>query len=236
MENEDNIAPPTEDVASKQVTHLVKQAEDVANHTLSKLIRLSADNIYHESTCLVCKSPYRNEIESMYANHGADKYDKIKELCKTKSQIEISKDIVDNHIRHHSDAGIREIQKGEYITRLLQLSKARSSPLQILEESIAACQERLVGINSIVPNSAVSAAEVEKIKTDGTAKITTQLSKLIGQYNTMITQMQKTDEDLIKIPSKPFIDIFNAAAQKAQTKDEKTLIEDILKELVMLQM
>ena len=40
---------------------------------MSQVLNLSEGNIFHETTCLVCSSSYRDEAEKLYASSGSIK-------------------------------------------------------------------------------------------------------------------------------------------------------------------
>jgi len=108
----DSMSPPPS-VESSQETFYPSVPRDVEN-ILSQLVNLNNDNILHEPTCIICSSIYRKDIEDMW--FAIKKHEDVKEAFKDK--IELSNDVIDNHIRNHYDKGIKELQKIEYITNV----------------------------------------------------------------------------------------------------------------------
>lgn len=229
-----NMQSPTEDMLPPQMTSLITSCS--SDNILSKLININADSqIFHEPTCSICCSPHRKEIETQHEEMGkiGKDYKSIVKFAKSKG-INLSAATIVNHMEHHTNAGIREIQKVEYIDRINRLTTTHTSALQIIEDCIAALRERMLSINSIVPNSTASVTEIEKLKTEGTTKIIAQITALLKIYSDMLNKMKANSDNVISIPTEPFITIFNEAIAKAKNEDQREVINNLLQKLTTI--
>jgi hypothetical protein len=235
MTEEDiNSLPDDGEFAPPKMASIVKQANDVGNHALSQLINLSESKVFHEPTCPICNSAARTDLEIQWAKDSTN-IDAIIELAKTKSALKISKSVIHNHMRHHSDAGVRELQKIEYVDKLSRLSHSGQSTLQTINNSIAALNERIIAINSIVPNAEASESEIEKIKTDGTCKIIGQITSLMKLQAKIMEEIKDNVDETISLPSELFIGVFNDAMKNAKSDEQKEVIQNILQKLATIQ-
>jgi len=223
-EKEDSMTPPMDLQRVDEINGEVEMA-------LSQTINLSAEKTLHEPTCIICSSPYRDEIENKFIENKNHK-DVIK-LFKTRSDIPISNDVIDNHMRFHHDKGIKELQKIEYIGRLRRLNSVELTTLDRIKMGFSAIEERLMGINSITPSGDLSAAEVEKIKSSETTRLMTVFNQLLKLKASMLGEMKNSGE-LISLPRQAFVDIFNKAIVEAKNDGEKETLKKLLNELANL--
>jgi len=196
---------------------------------LAQLIDLNDQDIRHEPTCPICSSPDRKEYEDAFKVSQSEM--DVKKLYKDKTTKVISVDLIRNHMKQHYDKGGKEIQKREYINKLKRL--ATSSNLTTIDKigvGIAALFERMVGINSIVPDTETSIVEVERTKSAETVKITGALNNLL-KLQAMILGEMKDSGEVISIPRQAFVNIFNQALIEARTDDQKQVIRNILDKL-----
>lgn len=198
---------------------------------LSQLININADNILHEPTCMICSSPHRDEIEKKFVENK--NYDETIALFKSKSDLLISRDVIDNHQRFHFEKGIKELQKIEYIGRIKRLNSVELTTLDRIKLAFSAIQERLAGINSITPSADLSSAEVEKIKSDATAKLMMVFNQLCKLKATMLGEMRNSGE-LITLPRQSFVDVFHRAIAESKNDGEKELLKKLLNDLANL--
>jgi len=236
VENDDNsieasfeaidITPPQ----SKISTTSLSRKEEVEN-IYSKAINLSETQIYHEPTCLICSSPYRKELEQAFLVKKSN--NDVIQLFKEKSGAEIGEDVVVNHLEQHMKRGIREIQKVEYLHRLKRLNSPNITTLERIGSAYAIISERILGINSIVPNDEESAATIEKIKSSETARLVSSLTNLLKIQASILGEMKTTGE-LSYLPTKDFIEVFMDALRSAKTEREKELVTGLLDKLQSL--
>lgn len=186
------------------------------------------NNVIHEPTCLVCSSPCRKDIENMRLEGKPNS--EIINLCKTKTNIEISDDILANHMTHHMDKGVKELQKLEYIDRIRRYTGTDFTTLDSIKLGIAAIYERLFNLNAIVPNGDTTAVEIEKIKSSETARLMSTLNNLLKLKAGILGEM-KDNGEVISIPTKSFIDVFNQAIAEANNDKERSIIKTILSKL-----
>jgi len=225
----DNMIPIT--------SQLVNTSTDVQK-VFNQLINLS-ENVLHEPTCIICSSPYRNEIEQIWSNdkdedNSASNIADVKAFIKQKLNITVSKDIIINHMMYHFNSGVREIQKMEYADRLhRQLSTAKLTSLDRIEICFAALNERLMGINSIIPSKRYSPADIEKIKSSEVNKLMTSYNTLLKSYMVLTGEMQKSGE-FIMIPQRAFIEFITESLAEAKDDNEKQIINKLLDKMKSL--
>ena len=85
---EDSMSPPP-DVEASQEGFYPTAPSDVEN-VLGQLVNLNDENILHESTCLICSSPYRKDIEDMWLaikKHDDVEEDRIELLAEVKKHL-----------------------------------------------------------------------------------------------------------------------------------------------------
>lgn len=199
---------------------------------LNQLVNLNEQSIMHEPTCIICNSPHRSEVEKEWLSSNKD-YAKVKALFCSKSNLKVSDDIIENHMSHHFNKGVRELQKTEYVNRIKRLSNIEMTTLDKINLCLSALIERLAGINSISPQSDLSYADVEKIKSAETSRLMGSFSTLIKLQATIMGEM-KEEGELITLPRQPFINMFNKMLIEAKTDIEKVIIQKILKGLMEL--
>ena len=199
--------------------------DQAVDRLLSQVVNLNQDNILHEPTCVICSNPNRTEIEQKWAD--TKDYSEVKKILKDRSDITVNKSVIENHMTHHVDRAIREIQKVEYINRIKRLNSYNLSTLERLRLGMSAITERLMGINSIVPDGDTSTAEIEKIKSSETSRLMGSMNQLLKLQAEILGEMKTTGE-LITIPREQFIRIFNDAILDAKTDEQRTTIKTIL--------
>ena len=201
---------------------------DQVDRLLSQSINITDDMILHEPTCSICSSPYREEVEQKYLETKSYK-ETIADL-KDKSGMEISKGVIENHMRFHYDRAVRAIQQVEYVDRIKRYSGQNLTTLDRISVSFSVITERLMGVNSIIPSAEESVATIEKLKSQETARLTTVLQSLLKLQASILGEMKSSGE-LITIPTSDFIKIINGALSEAQTDRERELVKGILDEL-----
>jgi hypothetical protein len=220
-------------IQSPQMQSLsITSGNDDVSNALSQLININENNVFHEATCLICGSPYRNDIEELHQKNAPKKYAEIKELLKTKSNLNISDSVIDNHMQFHFGDGVRELQKVEYINKLKRLNSVNLTTLDRISLGFAAISERLSAINSMVPDNETSRVSIEKIKSSETVKLTNTLTQLLKLQASMLGEL-KSNGELIILPRDPFIELFNETISQA-TPEQKLVIKTILNKLLTL--
>lgn len=214
-----------------QPSELIDICDD-AGLSLSQVINLNADNILHEPTCLICSSPHRDEVEKKFNENK--NYDETISAFRGKSSANISRDVIDNHMRFHYERGLKALQQIEYVGRLKRLNSVDLTTLDRIKISFAQIDERLMGINSIVPTGDLSVADVEKIKCAETSKLILAKNQLIKLKAQLLGEMESSGE-LITLPRQAFVDVFNKALAESRNDDvKKEVINKILTELASL--
>lgn len=218
------------------VSKLVKttsfnRSEEV-ERLMSQAINLSENDVYHEPTCIICSSPYRDEIEQQLLIEKKSNKEVIK-LIKDKTGSSIGDNIVSNHASHHMTSGVRERVKVEYLNRVKRLNSPNITTLEKISLSYAVIMERLMGINSIVPNGEESVAKIEQIKSTETNRLMGTLNNLLKLQASILGEM-KTSGELVYIPTNEFILVFRDALRSAKTDRERELINGLLDKLESL--
>ena len=226
---EDSMAPPPDLSPVKQSFR--KSSEEIDNLLLQLVNINSSNNILHEPTCMICSTANRDDVEKKWLETKS--YEETKKTFKSTSSLTVSNDIIDNHMRNHYEKGIKEIQKIEYINRLNRLNSIDLTTLDRIRLALSMLTERLMGVNSITPDSNLSMAEIEKIKCAETARVMVPFNNLLKLKATIMGEM-KDEGELIIIPRQSFIDLFNKALINSKTEEEKEIIDRLLTSLTDL--
>jgi len=184
-------------------------------------------NIIHEPTCIICSSAYRTELEQKYLETKS--CEECKKILQGKG-ITVSSANIENHMLYHVTGGIKELQKVEYISKIRRLNNNSLTTLDIIQLCLSALTERLIGINSIVPDSNLSQAEIDRMKASETSRLMASFGQIL-KIKAMIEGVMKNNGDLIVLPRQNFIKVFNEAFIEAKTETEKNIINKILVKL-----
>ncbi|TRZ83336.1 hypothetical protein D4R86_00800 [bacterium] len=236
--SEDNIEPTADDSMSvpevipktitsgrvQQVGGTISSQNEI-DKSFAQLINLNEGHIFHEPTCLLCSNPHREEIEDKYLETKSIK--DVKGFIQTKTGLNIAISVVENHMFYHLTTGAKEEQKLEYANVIKRLTSCNLSTLDTINIGKAACQERLMGINSITPGGDVKISEIEKIKTQETARIMASLNQLLKLQASILGEMRASG-DMLSIPRESFIHLFNDAILNANSDIERKIINDLL--------
>lgn len=217
----ENMRPPESYLPTKM---------DGISKSLCQLINFN-DNIMHEPTCVICSSPYRTDIEAKWVDSKSTI--ETKKFTKQKTNIDLSDAIIDNHMLFHLNQGIKEIQKIEYVDRIRRLSNNEITTLDRIKLALSAIDERVMGINSIVPSTNNSQVEIEKIKSSELTKLMSSYEKLIKLQASILGEMNKSG-NMIRIPKAAFIDFYGRMITEATTTEEKIITKKILDGLKLL--
>lgn len=229
--SEVTVATPTN---SSGQSHLVTiPYSGGAEEAMSQMVSVNEQGIVHEPTCLLCSDPSRDDIEIKFEELGKDLtgYKTLKQFIKDKTGATITKEVIINHFKHHYE-GVRELQKIEYISKIKRISSVERTTLDRVSLGLSALEERLMGINSIVPDNATSASEVESIKSSETAKLMNAYNQLLKLKASILGEM-KTSGEVVTIPKVAFVEVFNKALIEA-TDDQRVVIRKILDTLAKL--
>lgn len=208
---------------------VLKTADDVST-ALLQLVNLNND-IVHEPTCVICCNPNRNKIEKKWKT--TKKHEEVISYAKNDFQIDLTDEIIDNHIIFHSSKGVSELKKLEYIDKIRRVSSIELTTLSRIDLCFAALTERLSGINSIVPDNVTSQCEIEKIKTAETSRLMNSFDRLLKLQATLLGEM-KSSGQLIILPRESFVKIFDETITEAKSTEEKNVIKKILQKLLTL--
>lgn len=235
MSNEETIQPEDNSVnplAEPQPVQLIesnkskmfKPASSEVDKLMSQLVNLNEKRVYHEPTCPICSSPYREDIEKDFI--------KNKDYAKAKSilQIDIGDNVIENHMSHHHARGVKEVQKLEYINKISRLNKSNPSTLDKIQLASSMLLERMVEVNSISPSGSLSISDVEKIKSSETARLSGAFNNLMKLQAGIMGEM-KTSGELITIPVDEFVRVFNDAIISSKTDAEREIVKSILDKL-----
>jgi len=232
------ITPESTEPDVTETTSSIQQIGGTMNNSseidasLSQLIDSNDGQMVHEPTCSICSSPHRKDIEDKYTE--SDKKTKpVQDFIKQKLQLDMSSDVIQNHMVYHLSRGVKALQMIEYANKIKRLTSYNLSTLDTINLGKAALQERLMGVNSITPGGDVGMAEVEKIKSQETSRIMTTLNNLLKLQAHILGEM-KASGDILAIPREPFIKIFNDAILNAKTDEEREIVGDILNKMLNL--
>lgn len=201
-----------------------KPTSSEVDKLMSQLVNLNEKRIYHEPTCPICSSPYREDMERDFT----DKKDYAR--AKAIVHLDIGDIVIENHMSNHHARGVKEIQKLEYANRISRLNKSNPSTLDKIQLCSSMLLERMVEVNSISPNSSLSVADVEKIKSSETARLSSVFNNLMKLQASIMGEM-KTSGELITIPVDEFVRVFNDALTSSRTDSEREMVKNILDKL-----
>jgi hypothetical protein len=218
---------PPENTMVPIASQLAAGSADVQK-ALDQLINFS-ENVLHEPTCIICSSPYREDLEQTWLTNKS--HAEVKKVMKQRANIALSNDIIDNHMLYHVGKGVAELQKIEYADRIRrQLSVTKLTTLDRIELCFAALNERLMGINSITPTGDYSQADIEKIKSAEVTKIMGSFNNLLKLYLTLTGEMQKSGE-FIMIPKQAFVAFIKDSLADAKDDKEKQIINNMIEKM-----
>lgn len=217
-----SMSPPP-DISPVQ-EYYPKSVRDVES-ILLQTINMNSNNILHEPTCMICSASNREEIEKKYKD--TKNIDEVKKVFSSKNSSKISYDIIDNHMKFHYDKGVKEVQKIEYVNKIKRLNAVELTTLDRIRLGLSMLTERLMGVNSIVPDNDTSAAEIEKIKSAETSRIMMSFNQLLKLQASILGEM-KNNGELIMIPRQLFVDTFNQAIAESRTEEERDTIKKLL--------
>lgn len=225
------MGQPLEDDSTEiQITPSDDHHNSRVEKILSQAVNLNESMLMHESTCPICSSSYRAEAEALYFDNNMD-WQGVKELIENNEGRTISKDVVENHIRYHTEKGIRELQKMEYIDRIKRLNTKGCSTLERISLLSSILLERIIDVNSITPDGENTSADIAKIKSSETNKLVNSYNSLLKLQAGILGEM-KSSGDVVSIPREAFINLFTEAiTRKAQTDRERKIIQDLLDNL-----
>jgi hypothetical protein len=220
--------PEPKEQPSKLV--VVSSSNDI-DGLLSQLINLNQDNIIHESTCLICSNPDRSEIENKY--NRKDKVEDILKFIEDKYKTKIHSSVLENHMVYHYERQIQELRKREYVDKIKRVTGSELTTLDRISLCFAALSERLVNINSVLPNIDAGHVEIEQIKTTETVKVMNAFSQLLKLQATILGEMKNSGQ-LIVLPREAFINIFNEIIIESKSSEQKEIVKKILDRLLTL--
>lgn len=226
--NNDNIAPIVEEhsvqIIESNTSKVFRPNSSEVDKLMSQVVNLNERRVYHEPTCPICSSPHREELERDFISK--------KDYASARAiiRLDVGDVVIENHMSNHHARGVKEIQKLEYANRIARLNKSNPSTLDKIQLCSSMILERLVEVNSISPNSNLSVADVEKIKSAETARLSGVFNNLMKLQASIMGEM-KTSGELITIPVDEFVRVFNDAITSSRTDAERTMVKSILDKL-----
>lgn len=199
---------------------------------MSQLITLNNQNILHEPTCPICKDPLRKELENVWLEAASDKKHKaVIDFLASKNLPKYPRSVITNHMQLHlENREIRELQKIEYASSISRLNSTHLTTLEYIQTCISMLIERIMGVNSLVPDQVTSATEIEKIKSTESAKLMNIFNQTLKLRASILGEM-RTSGELLSVPRQEFIDIFKDALKKTNTEGEREIVNFILSKL-----
>jgi hypothetical protein len=201
---------------------------DQIDRLLSQAVNIGNNMVLHEPTCMICSSPYREEIEQKHLETKS--YAETIKFFEEKTGNKISKGVIENHMKFHHDKEMRELQKIEYIDRIKRHSGQNLTTLDRISICFSIVSERLMGVNSVIPSADESIATIEKMKSSETARLMGVLNNLLKLQAGILGEMKSSGE-LISIPANDFVQIINKALSECQSDRERKLVKGIIDSL-----
>lgn len=220
-----DVTPPTSKLTKITNANRVGEVEQI----MSQAINLNESNIFHEPTCLICSSPNRNELEKKFLEKSS--YKDVALMYKSKHGLDIGESVIENHVVHHSTkAAVKHSQMREYVQRIRSLNSQNVTTMEKIATAHAFIIERIMGINSLVPNADESPAKIEQIKSAETAKLVTSLGNLLKLQASILGEM-KNNGEMVYIQTDEFVGAFRDALKSAKTDREREIITTLLDRL-----
>lgn len=226
----ESIVPIMADVSVVSTNVSLNRGEEVEK-LLAMATNVNPSKLFHESTCEICGSPYRKDVEDKY-EEKEELEDARKEYV-AKSGKEIERAVIENHIRTHTRKNVQEIQKVEYSQKIKRLSNQNFTTLDTIGMTFAFIVDRIISINSCIPSKTETLIEVEKIKASETARLSSVLSNLM-KLQAQISGEMKLSGEILSFPRKEFIDIFIGSIQASKTDRERETLKSVLDQLETL--
>ena len=201
---------------------------------ISQVINLNSKNVVHEPTCPICSSPYCDELGQKYLENSSDVNLTRKQMKdKYGDAFNFDLSVIRNHLTMHAESATRELQKVEYASRIKRLYNNNLTTLDWIQANLAFNAERIIAINSLMPNGDQSLADIEKIKSDATAKHTAQSHNFLKLQASIMGEM-KDEGDLIKIPTQEFTSLYVNALDSAKTDGERKILRDLFAKIEII--
>lgn len=196
----------------------------------SSVINLSASGTYHEPSCPFCCSRNRDEAEKIWKSldfMAKDKEERVKQFFVSVGE-NISVDAIRNHVKTHLDKGDIELRKVEYLSRISNLSSVGGTTIEQLDIGLAVIWECITAAGTIASEGkSLSNAKAYEIKASVVSKLIKTWADLLGLRSKILGEMHDKGE-VITIPVEVFAKVFDEALLKANTKEERNLINQIL--------
>jgi hypothetical protein len=226
----ESITPIMADVSVVSTGSSLNRGEEVEK-LLAMATNVNSNKLFHESTCEICGSPYRKNVEEKYDE--TDDFEEAQKEYISKSGKDIERSVIENHIRFHARKNIQEIQKVEYAQKIKRLSNQNFTTLDTIGMTFAFIVDRIIAINSCIPSKTETIVEVEKIKASETARLSSVLSNLM-KLQAQISGEMKLSGEILSFPRKEFIDIFIGSIQASKTDREREALKNVLDQLETL--
>ena len=237
-DNPQNVSPEDSMVEPQidQVQQVPSSSNDLeqyggavdVNNVFGQLSNINEDGILHEPTCEICSNPHREDMEQKWLENKEVR--EVKQLLKERGCESIKKSVIENHMFFHMSSEIKQTQMIEYTGRLARLDTVNMTTLDRIRLCLSALTERLMGINSITPGGDNGFTEIEKIKSAETAKLMSSFNQLLKLQASILGEM-KVNGELIAIPTKKFVAIFEDAILNAGGEKEREAIQAVLAKL-----
>lgn len=206
----------------------IKPYDSETARLIEQTVNLSSGNIYCEPTCPVCTSPCREEVEQCLLEHKD--YKRGIDLFQQRTGKDVSRPILENHLKNHASRGIKEVHKAEFVKKINRMAGKNLSTLSQIEFMCNFLINQAVEIGSLSPNGTDSVLAVEKVKSQEGAKLMTALNNVLKLRAQIMGEMKSSGE-LVTIPTDAFKRIFQDAILSAKTDGERDLIRNILLKL-----
>jgi len=203
---------------------------------LGAVVKLNERGIYHEPSCPICSSQFRDEAERIFLTipkYEDDKYEKTKEFLDGQGDV-FSIDVVKNHCNNHVNQGESQLRKIEYINTLSNISSVKLSTLEEIDVMLSAIKERMIEAAKIGGDKRTSKIDAEVLRSNIIAQLSKSLASLLKLRAELLGEMQKNGE-VIVISRQKFKQLFNSALDSAKNDDEKNAIINLLRNLSKLE-
>lgn len=225
----DNTSPIQEPQEVDNTELIITSCSSEINKVLESGVNINEDGLFVEPTCSICTSPLRGEAEEVW--NSTRMVGKVQEVFKNKGKKVPSNAVVESHMVNCASRSVSEIQRREYCKRIDRMKKDDLSTLDQISLLTTILTENLLSINSIVPTGTETQAEIRKIKSAETTKLSARLESLCKLRASILGEMLG-DGDLIYIPKEEFINIFNRAIVNNQDNPKvQAAIKGLLDEL-----
>ena len=215
---------------------IVPELDETIDKVFSSLIQLNEKDIVNVKSCRLCNHRYRFEVEDFWEKNDFNSSkaveflnNKIEEDNESKSEEEEEENLfqgssVRNHLKKHFREQEKQLRLKDYSEKIKNVMALKQKKSQLLEMSLAVCQENLSSIASAETNGDI---KLEKIRSENINKTVSTMLSIIETQNKIEGEISSS-----KAIQEKLINIWVDAIQKEKSDAKKQVLYKMLEEFV----